>query len=252
MEQSLIARRVREEIARRRMSRQQLADVARISISTLEKALSGKRPFTLPTVVRLEQVLGLSLHFDAADNAGQNPTPASPTASSGYNGTAPEELGAYSHPAVTWLEGRYITLRPGFSNPQAVYGYVTTIAWDAAFSRLSFAESERVDARYAQRGMVALPYLSSHIYLVTSDRGQFRTITLGRPDRDGVMHGILSTLFVGQGTALIPLACPIVLHPFTAEAQALVGELQPGSPAHAAARALLDRTCSGGFAEFRR
>src|ERR1700741_1761716 len=48
----------REELARRRISRQALADMARISLSTLEKALSGSRGFTLATVIRLEEALG--------------------------------------------------------------------------------------------------------------------------------------------------------------------------------------------------
>src|SRR6476619_3823112 len=52
---------VREELARRRLSRQWLADEAKVSLSTLEKALSGSRPFTLATVVRLEDALGTSL-----------------------------------------------------------------------------------------------------------------------------------------------------------------------------------------------
>src|SRR5262245_4116586 len=52
---SEIARKVREELARRRISRQALADMARISISTLEKALAGRRSFTLATVIRLEE-----------------------------------------------------------------------------------------------------------------------------------------------------------------------------------------------------
>ncbi len=56
-----IALRVREELARRRLSRQWLADQSRVSLSTLEKALSGRRPFTLATVVRLEDALGTDL-----------------------------------------------------------------------------------------------------------------------------------------------------------------------------------------------
>src|SRR3954451_1305141 len=56
-----IAAVIREEIARRRISRQHLAEQARLSISTLEKALGGQRPFTLATTVRLEQALGVSL-----------------------------------------------------------------------------------------------------------------------------------------------------------------------------------------------
>ena len=50
-----IAETIREEIARRRMSRQTLAEQAKLSLSTLEKVLGGRRPFTLATTVRLEQ-----------------------------------------------------------------------------------------------------------------------------------------------------------------------------------------------------
>jgi transcriptional regulator with XRE-family HTH domain len=53
-ENRLIGNQIREELARRRLSRQHLADKAKISLSTLEKALTGSRPFTLATVVRIE------------------------------------------------------------------------------------------------------------------------------------------------------------------------------------------------------
>jgi hypothetical protein len=54
----VIAVRIREELARRRISREQAAHEARISLSTLEKALAGRRPFTLATLLRLEAALG--------------------------------------------------------------------------------------------------------------------------------------------------------------------------------------------------
>jgi transcriptional regulator with XRE-family HTH domain len=60
---------VREELARRRISRQHLAEMAKISISTLEKALSGRRPFTLATTIRLEEALGVSLRKTGTDGA---------------------------------------------------------------------------------------------------------------------------------------------------------------------------------------
>ncbi|MGA7807932.1 MAG: transcriptional regulator, partial [Bradyrhizobium sp.] len=41
-----VAETIREEIARRRISRQMLAEQAKLSLSTLEKALGGRRPFT--------------------------------------------------------------------------------------------------------------------------------------------------------------------------------------------------------------
>src|SRR5262245_65781530 len=79
---------VLEELARRRLSRQQLAEQARISLSTLEKALSGRRPFTLATMVRLEQALGVSLR-EQTDSA-SIPKATSPPE------LAPDELGSYA------------------------------------------------------------------------------------------------------------------------------------------------------------
>src|SRR5437764_9462244 len=95
-----VAETIREEIARRRISRQQLADQAKLSISTLEKALGGRRPFTLATTVRLEQALGLSLRKDT-DKGADEIAPVT-------NGEiAPDSLGAYSRRAVSWIEGTY-------------------------------------------------------------------------------------------------------------------------------------------------
>ena len=95
-----IAQTVREALARRRISRQTLAEEARISISTLEKALAGRRPFTLATTIRLEEALGQSLRQETG-----RPTPEAAR-------HAPDELGSYSRESVAWIEGRYLTLRP--------------------------------------------------------------------------------------------------------------------------------------------
>src|ERR1041385_8607263 len=102
----LIATQIREELARRRISRQRLADQAKISISTLEKALAGRRPFTLATTIRLQEALGVALRKAGANgSAGVAAVPS----------LAPGDLGFYSRPAVSWLEGNYLTLRPSFS-----------------------------------------------------------------------------------------------------------------------------------------
>src|ERR1700676_1509731 len=114
----LVAAIIREEVARRRISRQHLADQAKISISTLEKALSGRRPFTLATTIRLEEALGVSLR--KGDGAGSAAAPTN---------MAPGDLGFYSRPAVAWIEGSYLTLRPSFSDPQAIFAYRTEICW---------------------------------------------------------------------------------------------------------------------------
>src|ERR1043166_4465318 len=132
-----VAELVREELARRRISRQTLAEQAKLSLSTLEKVLGGRRPFTLATTVRLEQALGVSLR----KGKGHDAAPPAPV-----NGeVSPDGLGAYSRRAVAWLEGTYITVRPSFGDKEAIYAYRTDIAWDAPSSSLVFREGERLD-----------------------------------------------------------------------------------------------------------
>ncbi|MGJ4882544.1 MULTISPECIES: helix-turn-helix transcriptional regulator [unclassified Bradyrhizobium] len=199
-----VAETIREEIARRRMSRQALAEQAKLSLSTLEKALGGRRPFTLATIVRLEQALGMSL---------RKPPSAPLAAPAASGGIAPDSLGSYSRRAVEWIEGTYVTLRPSFGDKDAVYAYRTDIVWDDAASSLVFREGARLDAAFTQFGEVAVPNQSGFVYLVTNRHGQHRLITVSRPTITGEMYGIITTLLAGRGSLLTPIAAPIALLP---------------------------------------
>src|SRR3954463_9343983 len=85
-----IAETIREELARRRISRQPLAEQAKLNLSTLEQVLCGRRPFTPATTRRLEKALGVSLRRGVAA--------VTPPAASDV---APDSLGSYAHRAVT-------------------------------------------------------------------------------------------------------------------------------------------------------
>lgn len=188
-----VAGRIREALARRRMSRKKLADEARISVSTLEKALAGDRPFSLASLLRLEQVLGLTLHAGAAS---------APE-------VAPHELGGYERSAVAWLEGEYLTLRPSFDPAGDIHAYCTVIEWDQSRHCLRFRESQRMDSANAQMGQVALPPARGKVYLSTSEQGQMRLAILNSPTRGGELHGLLLT--VAAGTPGLPVASVITL-----------------------------------------
>jgi transcriptional regulator with XRE-family HTH domain len=236
-----IAETIREEIARRRISRQTLAEQAKLSLSTLEKVLGGRRPFTLATTVRLEQALGVSLRkrMDAQPAAAQ------------VNGDiAPDGLGAYSRRAVAWIEGTYVTLRPSFGDKEAIYAYRTEIAWDDAASLLAFREGERLDAAYTQYGEVAVPNQSGHIYLVTNRHGQHRLITVSRPRISGEMYGIITTLLAGRGSLLTPIAAPIAFLPVKSVPNPTVGRITSGDANYAVYREHLRRTIDEPFALF--
>lgn len=234
-----VAALVREEMARRRISRQRLADEAKISISTLEKALAGRRPFTLMTTIRLEEALGRPLRRTGNGSAAAR-----------HNGVARGDLGSYAHAAVSWIEGRYLTLRPSFGDRDAIYAYRTEIAWDDAHSILMFRESERLDTEFTHHGEVSVPHQSGHIYLVTNSHGQYRLIILTRPTISGQMHGILTTLQAGRGAQLTPVAAPIALVPDGAIEPATFGRIGPGEPCYEIYRKVLRRTVEEPFALF--
>lgn len=235
-----IADAVREELARRRMSRQALADLAKISISTLEKALAGRRSFTLATTIRLEEALGRKLR--------EEPLGATARTAPAAAGFAPPELGSYSRPSLSWIEGTYLTLRPSFGDPDAIYAYRTDIMWSDERSCMIFREGDRLDAAFTQYGEVAAPHQSGHIYLVTNRHGQHRLVVLSRPSIEGAMYGVLTTLQAGRGSQLIPVAAAIALVPAGRNEPAVSGRIGRRDPGHEACRRHLDRVKSEGYA----
>ncbi|MBO9713300.1 MAG: helix-turn-helix transcriptional regulator [Sphingomonas sp.] len=221
-------------MARRRMSRLQLADAAKLSVSTLEKGLSGERPFTLATLIRIEDALGVRLRSAAAPAA-------SPQAAA--------DLGAYRREGVDWLIGSYLTLRPSFETPGAVYAYLTEIFWNDDAGHLGFSEKARLDAQFAQKGAVSMPYQSGHIYLVTNEHGQYRLMTLGRPSIAGNMYGLLTTLRSARGGRLTPVAAPVALLKWDAarRGEPALGLVAEGHAAFADYRREVDRVCDEEF-----
>ena len=235
-ENKAISATIREELARRRMTRGALADRAKLSLSTLEKALAGQRNFTLATVVRLEEALGLPL---------RKPRPKSST---GHAGVAPADLGSYARNAVSFIEGPYLTIRASFSDPSGIYTYLTEIRWDEEASHLVFQESERIDNEFRHFGVVSVPHQSGYIYLVTNRHGQYRMTILSRPTITGEMYGLLSTLHLGKGTQLTPVATPIVLVPARSlGADMSFGRFDAGTPAHQRYFPLLRRAMDDPF-----
>jgi transcriptional regulator with XRE-family HTH domain len=235
-----VAETIREEIARRRISRQMLAAQAKLSLSTLEKVLGGRRPFTLATTVRLEQALGVSLR------KGQAP----PAATAANGDISPDGLGAYSRRSVEWLQGVFVTVRPSFGDKDAIYAYRTEIVWDETASSLVFREGERLDVIYTHSGEVSVPNQSGHIYLVTSRHGQYRLIMASLPRKSGEMYGILTTLLAGRGSLLTPIAAPIAFLPIKSIPSPTMGRILAGDANYAIYREHLRRTIDEPFAVF--
>jgi transcriptional regulator with XRE-family HTH domain len=223
---------IRQELARKRLSRAGLAASAGISLSSLEKGLSGARSFSGDTVVRLEAALGVNLR-----KAASGPL------------TAADSLGGYARQSVTWLEGSYVTLRPSSKRAQDIVSYLTEICWDDVANNLTFREHYRADKDYAQKGDVAVPYQSGHIYLVTNRHGQHRVMMLSRHGVSGGLHGLLMTLQQERGASLLPVSMPVALLPVAKlKEPPVLGVISPENKGYDHLRSALDRTLDGGFA----
>jgi transcriptional regulator with XRE-family HTH domain len=232
-DQREIITKLREELAKRRMSRASLADQAKISLSSLEKSLAGQRPFTDQTLVRLEQVLGLRLP------RGETPSV----------GMAPEHMGSYARAAIGWIEGCYLTIRPATSDAASIYCYETRIYWEPGQGHLHFLEAGRADKAYAQQGYVSLPHQSGHIYLVTNRHGQHRMAILSRQAVTGELYGLQLTLQQGRGAQLLPVAMPLVLAPLDDhDAPPVYGTIKAGDKGFAEMKARLEKCTRDGFA----
>ena len=162
---------------------------------------------------------------------------------------APETMGAYARPAVKWLEGTYLTMRPSFSEEGALFAYLTSISWSEPAGHLVFSEAQRTDAEYEQKGFVSFPNLSGTLYLVTIWEGQYRMALLNRPS-GRYLSGVLLTLAAGEGAQLIPAAVPIVLLPIETGEEKPLGVVRMGDPAYDEYRNCVDRVTQRGYARF--
>src|SRR5204862_6228003 len=126
----------------------------------------------------------------------------------------------------------------------------TEICWDDIFSSLIFRESERVDADYAQQGLVSVPNQSGFIYFVTNRQGQYRLVIMSRVAISGEMFGIMTTLQSGRGAELTPVSVPIAYVPVKPQVPAEYGRIASDHACYARYRAYLKRTLAEQFALF--
>ena len=95
-----------------------------------------------------------------------------------------------------------------------------------------------------------MPNQSGHIYLVTNRQGQYRLIIVARPTISGEMYGILTTLKVGRGSQLTPVAAPIAFVPARAVADLAFGRIASDHPSYQRYRKFLQRTVEEPYALF--
>lgn len=205
-----------EALAKQRITRAALASKAKIGLSTLEKGLSGQRPLSIANITRIEDVLKIKLR-----------------ASTGVDvQIASAELGAYSFVQAQKLIGRYQTIRPSFSTPNAVFSYETEIFWDEAANCLGFSERNRSDQKYAHAGHISRPSETNFVYFVTNTDGQYRLAVGSLDVINKTISGLLTTLMIRPGNALTPTCTPIKFIPLKNEMTPEYGLIGSEHPDH--------------------
>lgn len=248
---------IRTAMIEKKLTQAQLADAADCHEKTVQNLLGG-RSVRDQTLFDVCTYLGLD-YEDVRDNWHGSVAQAGGSGTEARNeGTArlerqamggiaaPVYMGAYTRAAVDHYLGDYLTLRPDFTNPQAIVAYRTQITWDDEWPSLLFQECDRPDAPYSHRGRLYVPASSSFIHLVSLTKGAMRMIVVSQLDRDGLMRGLITTLNKHRAT-YVPVSTPIVYAKCEAAHEAF-GAITPQHAAYDRYRALLTGTITEGYA----
>jgi hypothetical protein len=202
-----------------------------LSESTVNKVFQGE--FSERTLGMIEAMLGTSF-----------------TSSKEQIEKAPEDIGGYTSESVAGLQGSYLCVRPLFSNPAVLNAYLIQLSWDTVQTRLVFEERSRTDSKYAQEGVVYLPFGKPFIHLVSTKHGDVRMYTLSFPEGDGLSRGIVSTLSNPKGAIYIPVAAPVFLQRLLANETPQLGFVGPDNPCHSKYQDILASVTGEEFGSF--
>jgi hypothetical protein len=173
-------------------------------------------------------------------------SPSRDTLYDAQNTGAPDAMGGYSFKTAEPYIGEYVCVRPGFKNPKTLYAYLMDISWSQNDGHLIFQEKNRKDAKFTHTGDVYLAEGSPVVNLVTIAKGKVRQIILSTIDGDGVMKGLLQTLYNPFGTAFMPVSAPFVLKKTNGHEFAM-GELDETQSDYKAHRQLLEEVTKDRF-----
>lgn len=198
---------IRTAMIEKKLTQAELADAADCHEKTIQNLLAGK-PVRDQTMFDVCMVLGLDFDKvkrgwrpegrDAPDAAPPEPARAAPT-----------YMGAYTRAGVDHYVGSYLTLRPSFSTPDAVFAYRTDITWDDEWPSLAFQERDRPDKPFIHRGRLYIPAASMYVHLVSLTKGAMRMIIVTQLDMGGCMRGLITTLNK-QRSHFVPVSAPIM------------------------------------------
>lgn len=197
-----IAERLNAELARTRLSSQDVAARAGVDRKTVDRLRAGQavRPQTLQWIAG---ALGLTL-----EATGEAPARAAAT-----------RYGGYRRDAVETYIGEYTGYRRSFDTADHLIASYLALSWDDDVNALRFTENQRNEAEpgtayeYHFGGDVLIPPNLGVLHLVVrSDDGRVRLISTSMPREDGgtlSMKGFILTLNEIRDIGYYPVTSPI-------------------------------------------
>jgi hypothetical protein len=214
----------------RDLTKKDLINLTGLSKDTVYEALNLKKPqFSEHTLFKFERALQTSFRNKTSLD----------------KSSAPEEMGGYTLKTAKPYIGEYIYVRPAFENPSNLLVYEIEIGWEDNY--LFFQEKNRKDARHTQRGKVYLPPSSPVVNLVTIAEGYIRHIILSQIDNDGIMRGLIQTLFNPFANAYIPASAPVVMRRKTSISNFQLGTLDEKHRDYKIHRDLIEQAAKNDF-----
>jgi transcriptional regulator with XRE-family HTH domain len=197
-ERLMIARALRDELARRRMTQESLAALTGLSLATIGRVLRGS--FRPQSIVLIESKLEVSLSGAGAESSR----------------VAAPEYGSYHYETVAHLVGDYLLVRRAFSRGDTIVLYPLSVRWRASPGGLEFEEKNRVGrSDYSQKGFVHIPPGCAYLHLATIDKGSVRLMTVSFVADTQIaaepMRGLILTLYNPVASTHMPAVSAVVL-----------------------------------------
>ncbi len=176
---------------REHLSQKQLADRAKLSPSTVYRALQGD--FSDKTLKSIEKALNLQLSQEK-------------TVSEKFSD---KEYGAYSREVYAHYEGLYKCIRPLFTKEDHVIVYYMRTYWSEEEGCFLFSE---INDNYAHSGKIFIPPNVPFLHFLTSETGSLRLITACHlPGNVNILRGIVLTLAHPSRMDFLPGAAEILM-----------------------------------------
>ena len=232
----------------KKMTQAELADTACCHEKTVQNLLGG-RSVRDQTLFDVCMVLGLDYAALKPAWSGQETAASAPNDLRGQGGpVAPVYMGAYTREAVDHYIGRYLTVRPAFSEPDLIVAYRTDIVWDPDWPSLLFEEHERHDADFSHRGRLYVPASSMFLHLVSLTKGAMRMVMVSQLDQTDCMRGLITTIN-RQGAVVVPVSAPIVYSKLGDAEEPELGRITPDMKSYPRYQKLVNDTEAEGFAK---